>query len=143
MNLEKVAELVGELSAVETRGSESLRLKERQRKHESWGGIAGLIAFGLSLVLFIGLVFSQIIMKGGSLILLGSILILLAAAAAVTAYFHASTKTLKQKLAAPQLPQPTENSIESPRLPPFGSVTEQTTKLLAEQDARATDEIAN
>ena len=79
LNLEKVAELVAESSPAETRGVESLRLKELQRKHESWGGIAGLITFALILVLFVTIVFSQIIMKGGLLILPGSLLILLAA----------------------------------------------------------------
>jgi hypothetical protein len=148
MNLEKVAELVGELSAVETRGSESLRLKERQRKHESWGGIAGLSAFGLSLVLFIGLVFSQMILKGGFLILLGSILILLAVAAGVMAYFLVSAQLLKQKLAEPQLARPTDRllsgeSVDPPMFRSAASVTEHTTKLLTEDDDRATDEIAN
>jgi len=142
MNLEKIAELIGESSALETRDSQSLRLKELQRKHESWGGIAGLGAFGLSLVLFIALVVTQMIMKGGFLILLGSILILLALAAGVMAYFLVSATLLKRKLAEPQLPQPNENPIESPMLPPPVSVTEQTTKLLAEQDDRATHEIA-
>jgi hypothetical protein len=132
LNLEKVAELIGESSAAETRGSGSLRLKELQRKHEHWGGIAGLIAFGLILVLFIAIVFTQIILKGGLLILPGSILILLALAAGVMGYFQASAKSLKHKLAEPQLPQPTESPVESPRLSP-SSVTEQTTKLLAEQ----------
>jgi Flp pilus assembly protein TadB len=135
MNLEKVSELIGESSAAETRDSVSLRLKELQRKHESWGGIAGLSAFGLSLALFIGLVVSQMILKGGFLILLGSILILLALAAGVMVYFLVSAQLLKQKLAEPQLPQP--------MLPPLVSVTEQTTKLLTEPDDRATHEIPN
>jgi hypothetical protein len=143
MNLEKIAELIGESTAAETRDSESLRLKGLQRKHESWGGIAGLSAFGLSLALFIGLVVSQMILRGGFLILLGSILILLALAAGVMAYFLVSAQLLKQKLAEPQLPQPSENPIESPMLPPLVSVTEQTTKLLTEPEDRATHEIAN
>jgi len=142
LNLEKVAELVGESSAVETPGIESLRLKELQRKHENWGGIAGLIVFALILVLFITIVFSQIILKGGLLILPGSLLILLAVGAGVMAYFQVSAKSLKQKLAEPQLPQPSEKPIESPRLPP-SSVTEQTTQLLVEQNDRATHEITN
>jgi flagellar basal body-associated protein FliL len=83
------------------------------------------------------------ILKGGFLILLGSILILLALAAGVMAYFLVSATLLKQKLAEPQLPQPSENPIESPMLPPLVSVTEQTTKLLTEPDDRATHEIAN
>lgn len=141
MNLEKVSELLGESSALETRGSESLRLKELQRKHETWGSIAGLIAFGMSLVLFIALIFSQMVLKGGFITLLGLVLILLAVAAGVMACFFASAHSLKQKLAEPQLPQPTESPIESPGLPQFASVTEQTTKLLAEADDRVTHEI--
>jgi hypothetical protein len=148
LNLEKVAELVGESSAAETRGTESLRLKELQRKHENWGGIAGLIAFGLILILFIAIVFSQIILKGGLLILPGSLLILLAVAAGVMGYFQSSAKSLKQKLGEPQLPQPTEQPITGEAIDPSmfrsaASVTEQTTKLLAEQDDRSTHEIAS
>jgi len=144
LNLEKVAEMVGEASAAEARGSESLRLKELQRKHENWGGIAGVIAFGLILVLFIILVFTQMILKGGILILPASILILLAAAAGVMGYFQASAKSLKQKLVEPQLPASTEELTIEPLIdsPPV-SVTEQTTKLLAEPDDRSTHEIAS
>jgi hypothetical protein len=143
LNLEQVAELIGESNLVsETPGSDALRLKELQRKHESWGGIAGLIAFGLALVLFIALVFSQIILKGGILILPGSILILLAGAAGVMGYFYASAKSLKQKLAEPQLPQPigrplSGESIDPTMLRSSASVTEQTTKLLDEQNDRS------
>jgi len=148
LNLEKVAELVGEPGAAETRGSESLRLKELQRKHSNWGGLAGLIVFGLILVLFITIVFSQMILKGGLLILPGSLLILLAVGAGVMAYFQASAKSLKQKLAEPQLPQPTktlptDQLIDSPKFPAPMSVTEQTTKLLEEQSDPSTREIAN
>ena len=39
------------------------RLKELLRKHEKWGGIAGLTAFAIALVLFITLVISQIILQ--------------------------------------------------------------------------------
>jgi hypothetical protein len=143
MNLEKVAALLGESDASQTSGGEILRLKELQRRHEKRGGIAGLITLGLVMVLFILLVFTQMIMRGGLLIVPGSILILLAIGAAVMGYFQASAKSLKQKLAEPQLPQPAENPINSARLPPPGSVTEQTTKLLAEQDDRSTHEIAD
>jgi hypothetical protein len=137
LNLEKVAELVAESSPAERRGVESLRLKELQRKHESWGGIAGLITFALILVLFVTIVFSQIIMKGGLLILPGSLLILLAAGAGVMAYFQASAKSLQQKLAEPQLPQSTDDQlIDSPRIPPPLSVTDQTTRQLVEQNDR-------
>ena len=147
LNLEKVAEIVSESIVSETSGGDVARLKDLQRKYESWGGIAGLIAFGLVLVLFTILVFSQMILRGGGVAILGSILILLAAAAAVMGYFQASAKSLKEKLAEPQLPQSSGKSLVtgsagSPLFPP-SSVTEQTTKLLIEQNDRTTDEIAS
>jgi hypothetical protein len=148
VNLEKVAELIGESSALETRGAEDLRLKDLQRKHESWGGVAGLIALGLSLVLFIAIVFTQIIMRGGLLILPGSLLILLALAAGVMGYFQSSAKALKQKLAQTQLPQTTETPAHAQPINLSGirtpaSVTEQTTRLLEEQSERSTGKIAS
>jgi len=66
LNLEKVAAVLEEstgLSAISD--AEVERLRERQRRHETWSGIAGLTAFALILVLFITLVFSQIILKVG------------------------------------------------------------------------------
>jgi len=102
------------------------------------------LLFGLILVLFIILVFTQMILKGGILILPASILILLAAAAGVMGYFQASAKSLKQKLVEPQLPASTEELTIEPLIdsPPV-SVTEQTTKLLAEPADRSTHEIAS
>jgi hypothetical protein len=136
MNLEKVAALLGESTAAsQTSGGEIGQLKELQRRHEHWGNIAGLCTLGLILVLFITLVFTQIVMKGGLLTVLGSILILLAIGAAVMGYFLSSAKSLKQKLAAPQLPPPAVQ-LDSPRFPPAVSVTEQTTALLVEQNDR-------
>jgi hypothetical protein len=143
MNLEKVAALLGESTAAsQTPGGEIGQLKELQRRHEHWGNIAGLCTLGLILVLFITLVFTQIVMKGGLLTVLGSILILLAIGAAVMGYFQFSARSLKQKLAAPQLPPPAAQ-LDSPRFPPAVSVTEQTTALLVEQNDQSTHEIAS
>src|SRR6267378_2314697 len=80
LNLEKVAEILGEEVAVQvsTDPNQITALRERQKKFENWAGIAGLTTFGLILLLFIILVFSQIILKGGLLIVPGTLLILLA-----------------------------------------------------------------
>lgn len=145
LNIEQVAALIAPVMATaETPGSEIARLKGLQLKHESWGVIAGLISFGLILVLMIALVFTLMIVKGGILILPGSILILLAVGAGIMGYFQASAKLLRQKLAEPKLPQPTgqllteQSSSPSTAFPAPVSVTEQTTKLLPDQNHRAT-----
>ena len=135
LNLEKVAEAVGEELGLQPAPApdEISRLQELQRKHENWGGKAGMFTFGLVLLLFGILVFTQMIMKGGALIILGSILILLAVGAAIMVYFQASAKSLKDKLEARSLPNSTVPlSIPSAEsvLPP-ASVTERTTELLS------------
>jgi hypothetical protein len=131
MNLEKVAELLGEESvAPEATGGEIARLKGLQLKHESWSAIAGMLTFGLILLLLIAIVFALMILKGGVLILPGSILILLAIGAGVMGYFQSSAKLLKQKLAQPQLPSPTPPTIEVSGSMPVGSITDRTTVLL-------------
>ncbi|HEX3084718.1 MAG TPA: hypothetical protein VHP99_09375, partial [Pyrinomonadaceae bacterium] len=116
------------------------RLKDLQRKHENWSRIVGLVAFGLILVSLITIVFTLIILKGGLLIIPGSIAILLARGAGVMGYFQTSSKMLKQKLAQPQLPQPAEQ-IGLPMFQSPASVTEQTTGLLGEREDRSTDKI--
>jgi len=140
MNLEKVAALVVES---ETAGAETLRLQELHRKHENWSRIAGLITFGLILVMLIAIVVAGMIWKGGLLILPGSFLILFALGAGVMGYFQTSAKLLKQKLEEPKLP-PAAGTPDNRSLPPNrGSVTEGTTKLLREQSDRSTSEISN
>lgn len=106
LNLEKVAELLGnELAEPSSSIDERARLRERQRKFEQWGGIAGLITFGLILLLLIVVVFHQMILKGGAIVIPGLLLILLAIGAAVMGLFQTYSKSLKEKLANPPLPR--------------------------------------
>jgi len=134
LNLEKVVDLLSEAAvAPDATGGEIARLKERQRKHESWSAIAGLLTMGLILALLITIVFIAMILVGRILILPGSILILLAIGAGVMGYLQTSAKLLKQKLAAPQLPGPDHPAIEASAAIPAGSVTDRTTELLSER----------
>jgi hypothetical protein len=91
LSLERVAELLGNELPLEasSRRQELARLRERQQKFQDWGGIAGLITFGLILLLFIIVVVSQMIMKGGALIGVGLLLILLAIGAGIMGVFQA------------------------------------------------------
>lgn len=135
LSLDKVAELLGnELPLEPTRAKEIARLRERQRKFHEWGGIAGLITFGLILLTMIVVVFSQMIMKGRSMIIPGLLLILLAIGAAVMGLCQTYSKSLKEKLERPQLPRPTETdearTLDAYR-EPVPTVTERTTELLA------------
>ena len=135
LSLDKVAELLGsELPLEPTRANEIARLQERQRKFQEWGGIAGLITFGLILLTMIVVVFSQMIMKGRSMIIPGLLLILLAIGAAVMGLCQTYSKSLKEKLERPQLPRPTETHEArtlDPYREPVPTVTERTTELLA------------
>ena len=136
LSLEKVAELLGNELPLEvsTRQNELARLRERQQKFQEWGGIAGLITFGLILLLFIIVVVSQMILKGGALIGVGMLLILLAIGAGVMGLFQAYSKSLKEKLANPPLPKP-DVSREARKLQayrePVPTITDRTTDLLA------------
>jgi hypothetical protein len=137
-NLEKVAELLGDELAVESSPSidERARLRERQRKFEKWGGIAGLVTFGLILLLLIVVVFHQMILKGGAIVIPGLLLILLAIGAGVMGLFQTYSKSLKEKLANPPLPRAAElpGSDETRKLDvyrePVPTVTDRTTELL-------------
>jgi hypothetical protein len=136
LSLEKVAELLGNELPLEasTRQNELARLRERQQKFQEWGGIAGLITFGLILLLFIIVVVSQMILKGGALIGVGLLLILLAIGAGIMGGFQAYSKSLKEKLANPPLPKPGESGagrkLEAYH-EPVPTVTDRTTELLA------------
>ena len=138
LNLDKVAELVGEdlrLQSAQPR-DELARLKELQQKHENWGGIAAMATGAVMLILFIILIFTQMILKGGLLILPGSLLILLALGVGVMIYFQASAKSLKEKLEQRPLPNlPPSKSLPAENLLPPGSVTDRTTELLSPSSA--------
>ena len=93
-----------------------------------------IITFGLILLTMIVVVFSQMIMKGRSMIIPGLLLILLAIGAAVMGLCQTYSKSLKEKLERPQLPRPTEThevrTLDAYR-EPVPTVTERTTELLA------------
>ena len=135
LNLEKVAEILGEELAVQstTDSNQIAALRERQKKFENWAGIAGLTTFGLVLLLFIVLVFSQIILKGGLLIVPGTLLILLAVGGGAMGIFQMYSKSLKAKLEEKPLPPSntplTIGAAGTHPLPPR-SVSEGTTELL-------------
>ena len=136
LNLEKVAELLGNEPVIERSSSidERVRLRERQQKFQKWGGIAGLITFGLILLLFVILV-GQMVLKGAPLIV-GLLLILLAVGAGIMGLFQAYSKSLKEKLANPPLRRGSDpsGSDETGRLEafhePVSTITDRTTELL-------------
>src|SRR6266851_3652110 len=133
LSLERVAELLGNELPLDAsiRQNELARLGERQQKFQDWGGIAGLITFGLILLLFIIVVFSQMILKGGALIGVGLLLILLAIGAGIMGVFQAYSKSLKEKLAHPPLLKSDESDearkIEAYR-EPVPTITDRTTE---------------
>lgn len=146
LNLEKVAEILGEEVAVQSSspGTEAARLRERQQKFENLAGIAGLTTFGLILLLLIILVFSQMILKGGLLIIPGTLLILLAIGAGTMGAFQLYSKSLKSKLEEKPLPPSTgpisiKGSDAVPLVP--NSVCEGTTELLEPAKRRTTEQI--
>ena len=144
LSLEKVVELVGEGVELQSSPTDRSRLRERQQKFENLAGIAGLTTFGVILLLFIILIFSQIILKGGLLIIPGTLLILLAFGAGVMVFFQVYSKSLKAKLEEPSLPRSTEPlSTETSRRIPLApaSVSEGTTELLAPTKGVVTGEI--
>jgi hypothetical protein len=137
LNLEKVSELLGEEVELSSASDERARLRERQRKFEQWGGIAGLVTFLLILLTLIVVVFSQMILKQKALLIPGLLLILLAIGAAVMGLFQTYSKSLMAKLANPTRPRSFDlpGSGEMRRLEghrePVPAVTEGTTELLA------------
>lgn len=137
LSLEKVAELLeNEPAEPSSLIDERARLRERQRKFEQWGGIAGLVTFGLILLLLIVVVFHQMILKGGAIVIPGLLLILLAIGAAAMGLFQTYSKSLKEKLANPLLPRAADlpGSDETRKLEmyrePVSTVTDRTTELL-------------
>lgn len=148
LGLEKVAAILGDELAIESTSpaSEAARLRERQKKFENWAGIAGLTTFGLILVLFVILVFTQMILKGGILIIPGALLILLAVGAGAMGLFQGYSKSLKARLGERLLPRSnTPLPIATPDtfpLPPQ-SISEPTTELLEMTRSAETGRIDN
>ena len=136
LNLEKVVELLGEEVELSSVIDERARLRERQRKFEQWGGIAGLVTFLLILLTLIIVVFSQMILKQSALVIPGLLLILLAIGAAVMGLFQTYSKSLMAKLANPPQPRSLDlpGSGETRKLEghrePVPTVTDRTTELL-------------
>ena len=132
LNLEKVSELLGAEVELSSSSDEHARLRERQRKFEQWGRIAGLVTFGLILLLLIVVVFSQMILRGGAIP--GLLMILLAIGAAVMGLFQTYSKSLMAKLANPPRPLDVPGSGETRKLDayrePAPTVTDRTTELL-------------
>jgi hypothetical protein len=146
--LEKVAEILGEEIAIQSASAahEAARLRERQQKFENWAGIAGLSTFGLILLLLIVVVFTQLILRGGLLIIPGTLLILLAVGAGAMGIFQTYSKSLKAKLGERPLPHTTEPlSIGAPDTYPLPhqSVSEGTTELLETKKSPETGPIDN
>jgi len=146
LSLEKVADLLGEELEIQSPPVASNRaaLRDRQQKFENLAGIAGLATFGVILLLFVVLVFSQMILKGGLLIIPGTLLILLAFGAGAMGFFQVYSKSLKAKLEERSLQRETEPlSIETPDRMPLapGSVSEGTTELLAPAKGADTGQI--
>jgi len=146
LNLEKVAEILGDELAIQSPSpaSEAARLRERQQKFENLAGIAGLTTFGLILLLLIIVVFSQMILKGGLLIIPGTLLILLAIGAGAMGVFQMYSKSLKAKLEEKPLPTSTGPiSIKASEAFPLApnSVCEGTTELLEPAKSRTTEQI--
>lgn len=148
LSLEKIAELLGEELSIQSSSppSEAARLRERQQRFENWAGIAGLTTFGLILLSLIVIVFSQMILRGGILIIPGTLLILLAIGAGVMGVFQMYSKSLKAKLEARPLPPAnmplTIEAADAYPLPPK-SVSEGTTELLEMTKSPETGPIEN
>jgi hypothetical protein len=144
LNLEKVTELLGEEVELSSSIEERARLRERQRKFEQWGGIAGLVTFGLILLTLIVVVFSQMILKQRALVIPGLILILLAIGAAVMGLFQTYSKSLMSKLANPPRPRAADlpESHETRKLDAYRervpTITDRTTELLVPTKAADT-----
>jgi hypothetical protein len=131
LGLTKVAELLGEELLNESAPAlDRGHLRERQQKIQHWAAIAGLTTFALVLLLFIAIVFTQIVIHGGALSILGIVLILLALGAAAMAGFQVYSKSLKAKLDEKSSPRsgtpPAIGGAPSP-----ASVSEGTTELLS------------
>lgn len=147
-SLEKIAELLGEQTALESASpiSETARLRERQKRFESLAGVVGMGIFALLLLLTIIVVFSTMILKGGAIALAGLLIILLMIGAGVMGAFQTYSKVLKGKLAQTPIPshRDTPSADTTGKLElfrePVPSVAERTTSLLVESSSKAKDQ---
>ena len=135
LGLEKIAELLGEEVTLQSPSvrNDVARLRERQKRFEDVAGIAGLTTFALILLMLIVVVFWQMILRGGVLIIPGTLLILLALGAGVMGFFQAYSKSLKAKLGEKPLPPSTDPQpikISGASTLPPDSIAEGTTELL-------------
>ena len=140
LSLERIAEFISEAVVLqEDPKGEIARLRELRSKHEKWGSLAGFITFGLILLLFLEILFTPIILKGGILPLLGVFLILAAIGGGVMVYFQISAKSLKDRIARPMLLPNVELSFDESNLRAPDSITDRTTELLTESKVRSTE----
>lgn len=134
LNLEKVAEILGDAVPVQSSPPNEARLRrDRQKKFENLAGIAGLSTFGMVLLTLIVIVVFKMILVGGLLLIPGSLLILLALGAGAMGGFQVYSKSLKAKLEETALPPSnTPMTIGAADTYPFPpqSVGEGTTELL-------------
>lgn len=145
LNLEKVAEILGEAVAVQSSPPNEARLlRERQKKFENLAGIAGLSTFGMVLLTLIVIVVFKMILVGGLLLIPGSLLILLALGAGAMGGFQVYSKSLKAKLEEKALPLSNTplpiGAADTYPLPPR-SVSEGTTELLESSRSAETGSI--
>ena len=141
LNLEKIAELLGEEVAVQSSPPNQIAaLRERQKKFENWAGIAGLSTFGLVLLTLVVIVLLKMVLVGGLLLIPGALLILLAVGAGAMGTFQMYSKSLKAKLEEKPLPPATGPlPAETSALPlPPSSVSEGTTELLDPANGKET-----
>lgn len=144
-NLEQVAQLLAEQPA--SSGDANLvRLRDKQKKLERWGGIAGLATFEVILLTLLYVVVQQMLTKPG-MVIPALLLIVLALGVNVMVVLQLYAKSLKQELASRPPVGPAE-VLESetrrqlaPAAQPAQSVTEHTTELLPVQRKIETKEI--
>ena len=106
-------------------------LRDRQQKLEKWSGIAGLTTFSVILLTLIVVVFWQMILRGGLLIIPGTFLILVAIGAGAMGFFQTYAKSLKREMSRRGLIAASNPlAIEEPSLQSPESVTTRTTELL-------------
>ena len=138
LNLEKVAELIGEelLAPNSETANDLARLRERQQKLEQWGGIVALSTVGIMFLTLVVIIIRGMIL-GTTAILPGAFFIALVIIASVMVWLLSSAKSLKDKLAARPLTASSQIKAKDtqelyPYREPVESITDRTTELLNE-----------